>query len=158
MNQALEALILDKLQATKILDISLIQNLWSGYGELSRVTTNKGSVIAKFIKFPTERDHPRGWSSDIGHDRKKKSYQIEKHWYSNLDTVKGARMAKCFDVGHVGEHEYILLEDLQDNDFKTKHFIDWQDIESCLSWLANFQWKACGQLVPTGIWIPVPRN
>ena len=62
MNKTIENIILRELSASSIQGTELIQNLWSGYGELSRVTTDVGSVILKFIKFPTERDHPRGWT------------------------------------------------------------------------------------------------
>lgn len=138
MIEALEKIILDITQATRVVDRELIQNLWSGYGELTRVSTDTNSVIAKIIKFPTEKDHPRGWSTNIGHERKVKSYQVEKIWYTNVQLIDGARMAKGLASGHIGEYDYILLEDLQTSGFVTKHQIDWQDIERCLSWLAHF--------------------
>ncbi len=138
MHKDLENIILRTLQAQEILDVQLIQNLWSGYGELSRVTTDRGSVILKLIMFPSERDHPRGWTSDIGHERKKKSYRVEQHWYTTQPMVSGARMAKALATGNSHGKEYILLEDLTASGFDIRNDIGWNEINSCLSWLANF--------------------
>jgi len=138
MNSELELIILNILQASRVTKTELIQQLWSGYGELSRIQTDKQSIILKLIQFPNERNHPRGWSSDIGHERKKKSYQVEQHWYRNLTDVPGARMAKSLGDGSLGEQQYLILEDLNESGFKTKHYIEWEEIELCLSWLAHF--------------------
>jgi len=151
MNHELEKIILENCQAIKILDTELIQNLWSGYGELSRITTDNGSVILKTIRFPTSNDHPRGWATNIGHERKKKSYQVEKNWYTTLEPIQHARMAKGLAFGHIGEHEYILLEDLKLSGFMTKYSIDWIDIEKCLSWLAHFHRHYMGH-PPNHLW------
>jgi hypothetical protein len=151
MNQDIENIILKLLDANKVIKINLIQNLWSGYGELTRVTTDKGAVILKFIQFPTERDHPRGWTSDISHERKRTSYQVEKNWYENLVPVNGARMAASIATGITGAHEYILLEDLSTSGFTSRNYVDWPEVEHCLSWLAHFHRHYLDQQ-PPGLW------
>jgi len=151
MNPSLEKIILDTRQARHILDVELIQNLWSGYGELTRVITDNGSLIAKIIKFPTAQDHPRGWATNIGHERKKKSYRVEKNWYTSLEGVARARMATGLASGHVGDQEYILLEDLQSSGFVTRSNLDWQEVEWCLSWLAHFHRHYMGYSTK-GLW------
>ena len=43
-----------------------IQSLWSGYGEIRRATLVGDvteAVVIKRVEPPTERRHPRGWSS-----------------------------------------------------------------------------------------------
>lgn len=138
MNIELENIILDRLNSDRIVACELIQKLWSGYGELLRVKTEQRAVIVKLIQFPNQYNHPRGWSSNIGHERKKKSYQVEQNWYTGLQPIPGARMAELVDKGVVGDQVYLLIEDLASANFKIKHTIDWHDIDMCLRWLANF--------------------
>ena len=151
MNNELKDIILNQLNAKQIQSTELIQQLWSGYGELLRVVTDSGSIIVKLIQFPNERNHPRGWSSNIGHERKKKSYQVEQHWYESIQPISNARMAGLVDKGKIGEQDYLLLEDLSSSNFKVKHAIDWTEIDMCLSWLAHFHRHFIGQST-SGLW------
>ena len=69
------------LKVTKV-----IQQLWSGYGQILRIKLEGGSetsVIAKMIQMTAKGKHPRGWNSDLSHQRKLKSYQVETTWYRN---------------------------------------------------------------------------
>ena len=130
----------------------MIQELWSGYGELSRLTTNKGCVILKLIKFPNEKNHPRGWSTNRSHERKVKSYQVEKSWYQNyVQPIEGARMAQPLAYGTYENKEYILMEDLKESDFTVRRSVSWAHVELCLSWLAHFHKNFLG-LVPKDLW------
>lgn len=138
MNEALTSIVLKHANAREILGRELIQELWSGYGELTRITTDKGSVILKLIEFPEQKSHPRGWGTDLGHVRKVRSYKVEKSWYQNLVEVPGARLAKCLAVGEVEGKEFLLLEDLQNFGFKPSRAIKWHQVEMCLCWLAHF--------------------
>lgn len=140
MNKKIETLILEKLAAKEIQSLELIQELWSGYGELSRLHTERGSFILKLIQFPDETSHPKGWSSNIGHERKKRSYQVERSWYEKLRQEKPleSRVAQSLGTGEFEGQEYILLEDLQESGFKRESSIDWDDTEKCLKWLALF--------------------
>jgi len=64
-----------------------IQSLWSGYGHISRYHVehqgNRSSVILKAIDWKATAKHPRGWQSDLAHQRKVTSYQVEMDWYKN---------------------------------------------------------------------------
>ena len=60
-----------------------VQSLWSGYGSIDRIGlrgTEVASVIVKHVK-PVGGGHPRGWNSDLSHQRKLNSYRVETHWY-----------------------------------------------------------------------------
>ena len=64
--------------------VELIQELWSGYGQIVRIQLDggmAGTVIAKHVRLPDRTNHPRGWNSSLSHERKLKSYQVEPIWY-----------------------------------------------------------------------------
>jgi len=151
MNEQIANKIISALNARAITGTELIQNLWSGYGKLLRVTTDNGSIIVKLIQFPDQRSHPRGWSSDIGHERKKNSYLVEQNWYRELQPIDGARMATLLDCGEVDAGKYLILEDLTAADFHIKHDIDWPEITLCLQWLAHFHRHYLNHR-PDGLW------
>jgi hypothetical protein len=50
-----------------------VQMLWSDYGEIKRYHMARGkysSVILKHIQLPEKEQHPKGWNTDISHQRK----------------------------------------------------------------------------------------
>lgn len=150
--KTIEAAILEAFGASEIYKKELIQELWSGYGELSRVYTDNGSVILKLIKFPEGKDHPRGWATNIGHERKKKSYEVESYWYTNFNSILSkSRIANCLGHGEVDGERYILLEDLENSGFKVAKSIEWKMVENCLKWLANFHKLLLGNS-GNGLW------
>ena len=64
------------LGAERITNTHIIQALWGGYGELFRaelIGSEYKSVIVKHIKLPQPSEHPRGWVSDVSHERKLRS-------------------------------------------------------------------------------------
>ena len=55
----------------------------SGYGSIKRYNlkgSDYTSVIVKHVE-PDQGAHPRGWNTDLSHQRKLKSYQVELNWY-----------------------------------------------------------------------------
>ena len=67
MKTPINDLILRCTGADKITGSSLIQSLWSGYGEIRRVKLRGGvtpSVIVKHVQPPTQAKQPRGWNTD----------------------------------------------------------------------------------------------
>lgn len=81
MNKHFQATILKATGATALFEIEVIQNLWSGYGEIVRYGLIGGtinSVVAKHVRLPKQTKHPRGWDSDLSHQRKIKSYDRRK--------------------------------------------------------------------------------
>lgn len=133
----------------------LIQTLWSGYGELLRIHLNHPeipSVILKHIKIPIKAKHPRGWNTDIGHQRKLKSYEVETNWYQSYSNLSMARVPGCLAVDKKKDEVLILLEDLDQAGFPLrKSRLNWQEIKSCLKWLATFHGSFMGRK-PQGLW------
>lgn len=140
----IEAISLHELQAESISRSEIIQSLWSGYGNIIRYKVEgycKSSVIVKHIKFPIENQHPRGWNSNLSHQRKIKSYQVESTWY--LDWADGCnascRIPKCLAIIHEGNESLILLEDLDQAGYPIrKNDVSIEEMKICLTWLANF--------------------
>lgn len=152
MDKKFISLILEQTESTEIVKTQLIQQLWSGYGELTRIVTDKCSVIMKHIQFPSLVNHPKGFNSDFAHKRKIKSYQVEMNWYQNftkhLPQAKSATMIAC---GEIDNTFYILMEDLFENEFVIKKNINWNEVKQCLNWLAHFHAVYLNH-EPTNLW------
>lgn len=148
------------LEATEADDLYLIediQQLWSGYGIISRYglqNSEHHSVVIKNIRYPDEKHHPRGWGTDFSHQRKVKSYHVEMNWYKNFSHLcdEFCRIPHCLAMETQGEQVVLVLEDLNDAGFPIhKTSVNWQDIESCIKWLANFH-ATFIQEKPKGLW------
>lgn len=141
--------------ATSIQKQQVIQKLWSGYGQIIRLWLSDSpfkSVVAKHIQCKASANHPRGWNTDIGHQRKLRSYEVETHWYQSYGHQSRARLPKCLAVEYHQEEVLILLEDLHPAGFPLrKQFLHWPEIEACLAWLAQFHASYLGQN-PEGLW------
>ncbi len=110
------------------------------------------SVVVKYVQLPINNTHPRGWNTDIGHQRKIKSYQVETHWYETHSKLSKARLPHCYAVEKQGDEVLIVLEDLDEAGFNLrKGSVGWNDISACLEWLAQFHASYLGQ-VPDGLW------
>lgn len=148
--------ILQCTKATAILKEELIQTLWSGYGKILRVTLEGGnwpSIIVKLVSPPTEKNHPRGWNTDIGHQRKLRSYRVEEAWYRHhavdSDQWRTARFISAVAVPH---GQLIMMEDLNASGYDLrKQVIDLDEMKACLSWLAHFHASFLGK-APSGLW------
>jgi len=142
MNEKLQDILPRKAHASKVLKIELIQELWSGYGQLNRVYTDQTNLIIKLIKFPNTQDHPRGWNSDFSHLRKVKSYEVEMNFYKFYnEAIPNSYIPKFVASGVVDSSHYLILEDLQTLTFSPKDKISWREVKLSLKWLANFHAK-----------------
>lgn len=155
MNEYFKSVILEQTGASSFVKNEIIQELWSGYGEILRITLENGTignVVAKHVRLPTDTNHPRGWNSDIGHQRKVKSYQVERKWYENYSRFSTARLPHCLGIQTYEDEVLIILEDLNLAGYSLrKRSINWDDITMCLSWLAKFHASYMGQ-TPKGLW------
>ena len=147
MLRTIEKVILSTTKASSIQEAQLIQQLWGGYGELSRVFLNgthfdnsiPESIILKNIQFPDSPKHPKGMSISASHTRKVKSYQVEMFWYKqNSYQNLNSYIPKCYASGSIDSQQYIILEDLINLHYKTLSEIDSNQINQCLKWLAHF--------------------
>lgn len=106
----------------------LIQNLWGGYGTLSRVFKDSTSFIDKRIKFPPNP-----------HPRKVKSYNVEANWYKHYNhELQTAYSPRYIDSGDNNGEQFLILEDLQIKGFLPIETPSWDQVKLCLKWLATF--------------------
>ena len=98
---------------TAVQKTQTIQRLWSGYGEIARYSVSEQSLIVKHIDLghgsKGNVQHPRGWHSDFGHQRKLSSYHNELLFYQQLAplTTPDCRVPKLY-IGQ-GEPELLIL-------------------------------------------------
>lgn len=139
---------------TKCLNEEHVQELWSGYGTLKRLFLDNGSsVILKEIEYPTVQDHPRGWSTNISDERKRKSYQIEQNWYEGLSQKLDDRTkVPALIHNQKGDTIAILIEDLNASGFDLRHrSLNLDGVKRVLEWLARFHATFIG-VEPEGLW------
>lgn len=158
MQNQIEAIILKAINADAIEVQEVIQSLWSGYGKIERLSVkgvaNYDSLILKHIVLPQQQNHPRGWNTNISHQRKLKSYQIEMSFYKHFANQCDAdcRVAYCYHSEVLGEEQLILLEDLDAVGFPVrKSHLNLNEVKVCLKWLANFHTTFI-QEKPLGLW------
>lgn len=150
MTEQLAESILRATGAQAISQTSQIQALWSGYGQILRCQLEGGSmnsVIVKHVQPPNETNHPRGWNTNLSHERKLKSYQVEMNWYEDLANRcdDSCRIPKTHLLKHQDDAMLMIMEDLDDAGFPIrKGAVTLSDIKVCLRWLANFHAKYMG--------------
>jgi len=143
--------------ADEIFYIEDIQSLWSGYGKIIRYGLKGGehaSVVIKHVKLPDQSHHPRGWNTDLSHQRKIRSYQVESAWYKDWSTLcdESCRIPKCFALESSDDEFLMVLEDLDANGYPLrKNSVSMDDMQACLNWLANFHAIFMGK-TPDGLW------
>ncbi len=158
MKVALRQTILKHTRSLEILNQDLIQTLWSGYGELLRISVrmpdnSDTSYILKHISTNKANAHPRGWNGDIGHQRKVKSYHVEVNFYSHFAKKSKARIAACLYANKINDNEIILLlEDLNTAGYtERKSSLNDFEFDQCLKWLASFHASFINHDT-TGLW------
>jgi len=155
--------ILQQTGASRAEVVTTVQSLWSGYGQILRYQlygSPHQTLIVKFIRPPADsadRRHPRGWQTDLGHQRKLKSYQVEtawyKHWASQCDRY--CYVPRCLGVDQQQGTTTLLLEDLDTAGFPLRQDdLDFGTMQPCLDWLAHFHARfmhvQADDLWPTG--------
>ncbi|MDF1656897.1 MAG: phosphotransferase [Verrucomicrobiales bacterium] len=157
IDPALESFVKASTGASRVKFAGVVQELWSGYGKILRlnlVGAEQTSVIAKHIAAPTQRSHPRGWVTDLSHERKVKSYEVELAWYRNWSSRcrEGSRLPRFLAAEQNGDDVFLLLEDLNASGFpKRLTTLTIPQLESCLAWLAEFHATFFGEK-PAGLW------
>ncbi len=152
MDEKIKLSLLSHTDSNLVLNEELIQDLWSQYGKLIRVKLDNGSLIVKQINFPNQKDHPKGWNSDLSHERKVKSYQVEMNWYKEYNhIIQGAHSPKYISSQTCNNTIYLILEDLKEKGFEPKVTLNWKQIKLCIKWMALFHAKYLG-ISPKGLW------
>lgn len=155
MNKHFQSIVLRSTGANSLIEKETIQELWSGYGEIKRVGligAELESVIVKHVQLKSQNNHPKGWNTDIGHQRKVKSYHVETNWYENYSAKSSARLPHCFAVEHQENEVFTVLEDLDAAGYPNRKWsLNWDEISNCLQWLAQFHASFLGK-VPERLW------
>ncbi|MCU7837647.1 MAG: DUF1679 domain-containing protein [gamma proteobacterium symbiont of Taylorina sp.] len=143
--------------STGIFQIEIIQSLWSGYGNIIRYGLKESktkTVIVKHIQLSDQTQHPRGWNTDLSHQRKVKSYEVETAWYKNWsqNCDDSCRIPLCLSLESDNNEIWIVLEDLDKSGYHIrKDSASISDMHTCLTWLANFHATFMGQ-DPIDLW------
>lgn len=157
LDPAVAQTVLESTGAQSITGVDVVQRLWSGYGHIYRCrleAAEAGSVVVKHVRWPSESQHPRGWNTDVSHQRKVRSYEVETHWYREHSTRCGerSRTPECFASARVGDEVVLVLEDLDAAGFpQRRRGPTPEEIEACLSWLAEFH-ATFMNASPEGLW------
>jgi hypothetical protein len=134
-----------------------VQTLWSGYGEIVRVFLDNGeldSVIVKWVEPPESLEHPRGWAGRASHERKLRSYDVERAFYASWSPrcLTSHRVPSCYVAEATVAGWRFLLEDLDASGYPGRSArLGQRQLDQCLRWLASFHARFLGQ-VPTGLW------
>lgn len=143
--------------ADEIFHLEDIQSLWSGYGKIMRYglkNAESESIVVKHVKLPDQAYHPRGWNTDISHQRKVKSYQVESSWYRDWASKcnESCRVPECLALEYSDDEFLMVLEDLDASGYPLrKTDISLAQMQVCLTWLANFHATFMGEQ-PVGLW------
>lgn len=158
MNQHFKDTILQATGAESLFEIEVIQSLWSGYGEIVRlglVGSEMKSVVVKHVNLPEGGNHPRGWNTDLSHQRKLKSYKVETEWYRTYSKLcdSSSKLPDCYALETQGSEVLMVFEDLDANGFggRLSSSVNWDNIFACLTWLANFH-ATFLNTIPQGLW------
>ena len=154
---SLTAIVLRSTGAATITSTEVVQSLWSGYGQIVRCHLTgcaTPSVVLKHVRWPDERAHPYGWTSDRSHQRKLTSYRVETAWYERFAErcPDACRVPNCLAVEHRPDGVVLLLEDLNAAGFAgRRRSVSDAEVDACLSWLATFHATFMGEQ-PDGLW------
>jgi len=157
MNYEFEKVVLESTGAASISRTEVIQSLWSGYGEILRCFlegADYASAVVKHISLEQQSGHPRGWNTDISHQRKLKSYQVETAWYSRWSFVCDdfCHVPKCLSLDSSEGNILLVMEDLNSSGYPMRcDKATLVEMRSCLKWLANFHAKFMGEK-PYELW------
>lgn len=144
-------------KSDEVFEKERIQNLWSGYGKILRFDltgSTSDSVVVKHVVLPEGKNHPRGWNTDLSHQRKLKSYKVEMAFYDRYSKHcdENSYVPKCLALARKDKENLMVLEDLDASGFPMrKTNVTLSEIKNCLSWLANFHSIFMGQK-PEGLW------
>lgn len=157
MNKHFYSSILKATRASDLYEIEVIQELWSGYGEIVRVGlvgSELKSVVVKHVQLE-QGNHPRGWNTNLSHQRKLKSYKVETEWYNSFskNCDDNCKIPKCLALESIEGEVLMVLEDMDDSGFNGRRnsSINWNEVFACLKWLANFHATFLGEK-PVGLW------
>ena len=144
MNKYFEDTIKNATGAKEVFETEMIQSLWSGYGKIVRIGlegSHRKSVVVKHVKLPDHGNHPRGWNTDLSHQRKLKSYQVETAFYQQWSSKcnDDCPVPECLAVEKQENETLMVLSDLDASGFPERaSYVSEVEMKACIRWLANF--------------------
>lgn len=140
------AWVLQQIGASQITDRSLLQPLWSGYGELLRLRLDSASTVILKRVIPPDQDR-----ESVSDRRKRRSYVVEQTFYREFSPRcdEHCRVAELLGALQHDGVQLLLLEDLNNAGFVPRRGAP--DIRAGLSWLAHFHGRFLGT-PPDGLW------
>lgn len=159
MYSSLDQLLREYFDDNHLCKRKILQRLWSNYGEIARYFSPKlnRSIIVKHVKPPSEVLHPRGWHSDVSHQRKVTSYAVEANFYQSFasfcdEACYVPQFVGLIQSSEQGEQQTLIMEDLDTTGFnRVHHKINEIQIKAVLSWLAHFHGRFINTETP-GLW------
>lgn len=156
MNSDFKDFLLKTTEAKDCIEIEIIQSLWSGYGNISRIQLTGAAfetIVVKHISLTQANAHPRGWNTENSHNRKVKSYQVETYWYENYNQLCTDECRTPNFLGSFSQQQdqWIVLEDLDTQFPAQKQHLFLPEVKVCLKWLANFHSTFLNE-IPKGLW------
>ena len=158
MGARFDSAILSAVGASEIRGVREIQELWSGYGRILKISVNGengcDSIVVKHVRFPDESNHPRGWSGEISHERKARSYEVEAEWYRTWRSQcdDSCRVPRFLGEDREGEEWLLVMEDLDAAGFPRRiQSALRKHVDLGLQWLAEFHATFLGQ-DPGDLW------
>ena len=116
---------------------------------------DRKTVVVKHVKLMNQAFHPRGWNTDLSHQRKIKSYHVESAWYRDWAQYcdDSCRVPECFGLEESDDEFLIVMEDLDASGFplRVEEVTVEEHVYACLKWLANFHATFMGKQ-PEGLW------
>ncbi len=149
--------VLEATGASSITGTEVVQSLWSGYGQIVRCRLDSDryrSVVVKHVRWPDEQNHRYGWNSNLSHERKLQSYQVESTWYDGYAHAcpPACRVPRCLALQARPDGVIMVLEDVDASGFAgRREQVGEAELDACLSWLANFHATFMGKH-PEGLW------
>jgi len=131
-----------------------IQTLWSGYGRLFKIRHGSKSFIVKWISPPEHQKHPRGFGGSYSHERKLRSYRIERTFYEHWAhrTTPQCRLPQLKTAAEVDASLVLILEDLDMAGFPSRcNEVSDVGMRAALDWLAAFHAQFLG-VIPDNLW------
>lgn len=143
------------LNVPAIAGLQTIQSLWSGCGQVARVTLAENrTIVIKHIQMPDRLTHPRGWDTDRSAQRKIKSYEVETNWYARYADrcPETCRVPKHLGHAQWDDERLLILEDIDAAGYDRRlTSVTPDQLTACIRWLANFHANFLGHK-GEGLW------
>ncbi|MDQ3036134.1 MAG: ecdysteroid 22-kinase family protein [Myxococcota bacterium] len=143
----MDAWIRELTGATRVAGREHVQLLWSGYGEIVRVRLEGADVLSVISKQVSP-----GGGRGRSHERKLRSYDVERAFYRDHAARCPSRVARCLAAERTDEGWRFLLEDLDAAGYSARRAsLSVVEVQRCLAWLARFHAAFVG-VAPDALW------